>query len=71
MLVLTRKENEAIQIGSDITVIVVKIGNGRVRIGIEAPEGISIHRPESFAPNQARVDLRLGGGNCDKGIENI
>ncbi len=46
MLVLTRKEGEKILIGEDITVTVVKSKNGQVRIGIQAPKGVSIYREE-------------------------
>ena len=46
MLVLSRKENESILIGDDIKLIVTKIGGGRVRIGIEAPDDVVILRSE-------------------------
>ena len=46
MLVLTRKTQEKIQIGDDITVTIVRIKGGSVRIGIEAPDNIPISRGE-------------------------
>lgn len=46
MLVLSRKEGECIEIGDGITIMVVKIGGDRVRLGIEAPENVLIHRKE-------------------------
>jgi carbon storage regulator len=46
MLVLTRRVDEAIQIGPDITITVVRIGPGSVRIGIEANRGVTILRAE-------------------------
>ena len=46
MLVLTRKTQEKIQIGDDITVTIVRIKGGSVRIGIEAPDSIPISRSE-------------------------
>ncbi|MFG0332550.1 MAG: carbon storage regulator CsrA [Maioricimonas sp. JB049] len=46
MLVLSRKENESIQIGENVVVKVVSIGNGRVRLAIDAPREISIVRGE-------------------------
>ena len=46
MLVLTRKLNERIIIGDDITVTVVEIRDGTVRLGIEAPRSIAVHREE-------------------------
>jgi len=48
MLILSRKKNEIIRIGDDIKIVVVEIGNGRVRIGIDAPKDISIHRQEVY-----------------------
>jgi carbon storage regulator len=48
MLVLSRKSNESIRIGDDIVVTVVDLGRGRVRLGIEAPKQIPVHREEIF-----------------------
>lgn len=46
MLVLSRKANERINIGDDIKVVVYKIRDKRVTIGIEAPDGVRILRGE-------------------------
>jgi carbon storage regulator len=46
MLVLARKPGEAIQIGDGITVHVVDIRGKQVRLGIEAPAEMSVHRSE-------------------------
>lgn len=46
MLVLSRKLGEKIVIGDNIVVTVVKIDRNQVRIGIEAPHEVSIHREE-------------------------
>lgn len=48
MLVLSRKKNEQIRIGHDITITVIEIRNDRVRIGIEAPPEIDVHRDEVY-----------------------
>ncbi|AZB44535.1 carbon storage regulator [Bacillus sp. FJAT-42376] len=48
MLVLTRKLNEAIQIGEDIEITVVSIQDGQVKLGINAPKNIDIHRKEIY-----------------------
>jgi carbon storage regulator len=46
MLVLTRKVGERIQIGDQITLSVIRVQNGKVRIGIEAPDDVRVRRDE-------------------------
>jgi carbon storage regulator len=46
MLVLSRKVNERIQIGDDITITIVRLSPGSVRIGIEAPPSMAILRDD-------------------------
>lgn len=48
MLVFTRRRNEAIMIGDGITVRVIRVGRNGVRIGVEAPPSISVHRQEVY-----------------------
>jgi len=48
MLVLTRKINEKIVISTDIVVTVLSIDRDQVKLGIEAPKDISVHREEVF-----------------------
>jgi carbon storage regulator len=48
MLVLSRKKNESIMIGDDITLVVVEIRGDKVRLGIEAPAEIPVHRREVY-----------------------
>lgn len=48
MLVLSRKVGEKIQIGSDIEVTVVDISRKRIRLGINCPLNIPVHREEVF-----------------------
>jgi len=48
MLVLTRKSGEGIIIGDDIKITVVELKGGGVRIGIDAPREMKIHRQEVF-----------------------
>lgn len=48
MLVLSRKRDERIVIGPDIVITVVDIRGDKVRIGIEAPQSVSVHRQEVF-----------------------
>lgn len=53
MLVLTRKVGERIHIGDGIVVTVVRIQNDKVRVGIEAPSHVAIHREEVYRRVQA------------------
>lgn len=46
MLVLTRKQTEAIQIGHDIVIKVISTGRGKVKLGIEAPANVKVLRAE-------------------------
>ena len=48
MLVLTRRINESIVINDDISVLVVEIRGDRVRLGIEAPKDVAVHRKEIY-----------------------
>lgn len=48
MLVLSRKENEQIVIGENIVVKIINVKNGRVRLGIEAPRHLPVHRQEVY-----------------------
>ncbi len=48
MLVLTRKLNESIHIGTDIEIFVVEIKDDHVKIGIKAPKDIPVHRAEIY-----------------------
>lgn len=48
MLVLSRKQDESIMIGDHIIVKIVSIHGDKVRIGIEAPKDVSIHREEVY-----------------------
>ena len=49
MLVLSRKVNESIVINNDITVVIVEIRGDKVRLGIEAPHEVPVHRKEVHA----------------------
>ena len=46
MLILTRRTNESIKIGDDITVTITDINRGQVRVGIDAPKSVHILRSE-------------------------
>ena len=48
MLVVSRKKNEKIRIDDSITITVVEVKGDKVRIGIDAPENIVVHREEIY-----------------------
>lgn len=48
MLVLSRKKNESIIINDNITVTVIEVRGDKVRLGIEAPKDVSVHRREVY-----------------------
>ena len=59
MLVLSRKKNESIIINDDITIVVVEIRGDEVRLGVEAPKEVPVHRNEVYEAirrNQQKPD---------------
>ena len=48
MLVLSRKKDEKIVIGDNITIMVIEIRGDKVRLGIEAPREVTVHRQEVY-----------------------
>ena len=71
MLVLTRKQGEVLQIGDHITVTIVDLRNGRVRIGIDAPPDVAIRRGELVALDSTAPTtptLPTGKPHSSKGV---
>lgn len=58
MLVLSRKIGESIIIGDTVRVTVVEIGQGRVKIGVHAPDNVSVDREEIHARKSMERELR-------------
>lgn len=63
MLVLSRNIDEKIRIGEDITIVVVDVQGGKVRLGIEAPRTVPVHREEIY--DQVKAN---NGGNTPSGV---
>lgn len=56
MLVLSRKKNESIVINNEITIVVVEIRGDKVRLGVEAPKEVPVHRREVYEAIKKAVD---------------
>ena len=46
MLVLTRRRGQSVMIGDDVRIVIVEISGDQVRLGIEAPRTVEVHRQE-------------------------
>jgi carbon storage regulator CsrA len=69
MLVLSRKKNEAIHIGEDITIRVVAVRGNRVQLAIDAPEQFRILRGEiAITAGLDSVDAGPGGGGPQRSL---
>ncbi len=64
MLVLSRKKNESIIIGDNIKIVVIEIRGDKVRLGIEAPKEIPVHRLEVYLAikRKAQADALTAAG---------
>lgn len=63
MLILTRRVGETLMIGDDVTVTVLGVKGNQVRIGINAPKDVSVHREEIYE----RIKAEQGGGSVTSG----
>ena len=66
MLILQRKPGEAVRIGENITVSILSVENGRVRIAIDAPTSIPILRSELIEASAANRDSVVSGTSADE-----
>jgi len=67
MLVLTRKKNQSIVINDNIEITLLDIQGDQVRIGINAPRSVSVHRKEVFEEIQAENRKAAEVGNVSLG----
>jgi carbon storage regulator len=67
MLVLTRRAGESIVIGDEVRVVVLDVRGDTVRLGIEAPRNVQVHRAEVYAEAQAANANATGSGSPGAG----
>ncbi len=61
MLILSRRAGESIMIGDDIVITVMEAGRDHVRIGVEAPRSVDVHRQEVYlAISEANREAQAG-----------
>ena len=60
MLILTRRVGEAVKIGDEVTVTILGVKGNQVRLGIDAPKTIAVHREEIFDRIKNEKDGDIG-----------
>ena len=61
MLILTRRVGESLMIGDEVTVTVLGVKGNQVRVGVDAPRDISVHREEIYE----RIKNEQNAGNTE------
>ena len=69
MLILTRKLGENIRIGDNIRIVVLDIKGGQVKLGIDAPSSVAVHREEIY--ERIREENRRASGISTKAIREV
>ncbi|MDP5031868.1 MAG: carbon storage regulator CsrA [Paraglaciecola sp.] len=62
MLILTRRVGETLMVGDDVTVTVLGVKGNQVRIGVNAPKEVSVHREEIYMRIQAEKNGQAASG---------
>ena len=63
MLIITRRIGEKLMIGDDVSIIVLDVKGNQVRIGIDAPRDVAVHREEIYHRIQAENNQNSGGND--------
>lgn len=64
MLILTRRVGESLMVGDDVSIIVLGVKGNQVRIGINAPKSVAVHREEIYERTQ-NIGVQNGGSRAD------
>ena len=67
MLILTRRVGETLMIGEDVTVTVLGVKGNQVRIGVNAPRDVAVHREEIFE----RIKREEAGGEPERDGDDV
>lgn len=71
MLILTRRAGETLMIGDDVSITVLGVKGNQVRIGVNAPKTVSVHREEIYQRIQREKTQQAGGDVASYDEDNL